>query len=481
MTSLLQPDVELERRAAERELLETIDEETDRLNNLVGNLLDMSRLQTGALELVLRDVGLDEVVPAALHGPRRTRPTASSSTSPRRCPPVRADAALLERAVANVVANALHASPARPCRSASSPARCSTGSSCASSTRVRASRRTSASEVFRPFQRLGDSPNGSGVGLGLAVARGFVEAMDGELADRRHARRRHDRWSSSFPAVAASMTASRVLVVDDEPQILRALAHQPPGARLRRRPRARPASRRSTLAAPAPPRRRRARPRAARDRRRRGDPRAARLEHRCRSSCCRCARRKPTKVAALDAGADDYVTKPFGMDELLARLRAALRRAAPAEEPAVDRDRRLHDRPRGQAGRPRRRRGPAHADRVAPRRGARAQPGQARRAAPAARRRCGARSTTTRPTTCACSWPRCGASSSPSRRSRATSSPSRGWATASSSTDRSTCTHAGDRDDIAAVDGPRVAFPGRAPGDRRQARGARVRRRTGRP
>src|SRR5215468_4350123 len=41
------------------------------------------------------------------------------------------------------------------------------------------------------------------------------------------------------------------------------------------------------------------------------------------------------KVAALDAGADDYVTKPFGMDELLARLRAALRRTAPAEEDAV--------------------------------------------------------------------------------------------------------------------------------------------------
>jgi two-component system KDP operon response regulator KdpE len=41
------------------------------------------------------------------------------------------------------------------------------------------------------------------------------------------------------------------------------------------------------------------------------------------------------KVAALDAGADDYVTKPFGMDELLARLRAALRRALPAEEEAV--------------------------------------------------------------------------------------------------------------------------------------------------
>ena len=43
---------------------------------------------------------------------------------------------------------------------------------------------------------------------------------------------------------------------------------------------------------------------------------------------------EPEKVAALDAGADDYVTKPFAMDELLARLRAALRRATPTEEEA---------------------------------------------------------------------------------------------------------------------------------------------------
>jgi two-component system KDP operon response regulator KdpE len=45
------------------------------------------------------------------------------------------------------------------------------------------------------------------------------------------------------------------------------------------------------------------------------------------------------KVGALDAGADDYVTKPFGMDELLARMRASLRRAVPAENlPAIETD-----------------------------------------------------------------------------------------------------------------------------------------------
>ena len=42
------------------------------------------------------------------------------------------------------------------------------------------------------------------------------------------------------------------------------------------------------------------------------------------------------KVAALDAGADDYVTKPFGIDELLARLRAALRRVVPSGEPVIE-------------------------------------------------------------------------------------------------------------------------------------------------
>ena len=160
---------------------------------------------------------------------------------------------------------------------------------------------------------------------------------------------------------------TRVLIVDDDPQLLRALrinltargyeVHH----RRRRRHRA---GRRQ----PPPTRPRHPRPRPARPRRRHRHRRPARLVHRSRSSCCPPAHTEHAKVDALDAGADDYVTKPFGMDELLARIRAALRRAAPPpadDAPVVTTaaftidlaaKTRHHRRPRG----------PAHPDRMAP-------------------------------------------------------------------------------------------------------------------
>ena len=179
VTSLLQPDVTLD-AGSKDELLDAIDEETDRLTKLVGNLLDMSRLQTGSFELVWCDVGLEEVVAAALQSLGDTTGRVVVDV-PETLPRVRADAALLERAIANVVANALQASP--PDR----PVRIFAG---ASGERVELAivdsgpgiPRSKREEVFQPFQRLGDNPQGTGVGLGLAVARGFVEAMDGELS-----------------------------------------------------------------------------------------------------------------------------------------------------------------------------------------------------------------------------------------------------------------------------------------------------------
>jgi two-component system sensor histidine kinase KdpD len=179
VTSLLQPDVTLA-EASRGELLETIDEETDRLNSLVGNLLDMSRLQTGALELVWRDVGLDEVVPGALQGLGDTAGRVLVDV-PETLPRVHADVALLERAVANVIANALHASPAdRPIRVFAGAIQGRVELTIADEgPGIPPDKRA---EVFRPFQRLGDSSHGDGVGLGLAVAKGFVEAMHGELS-----------------------------------------------------------------------------------------------------------------------------------------------------------------------------------------------------------------------------------------------------------------------------------------------------------
>ncbi|OIV38097.1 histidine kinase [Mangrovactinospora gilvigrisea] len=162
----------------EAELLAGIEEGADRLDNLVGNLLDMSRLHTDTLTPLMADVSLDEVVPAALRGLPPGRVTLEFAES---LPAVRADAGLLERVVANVVENAVKygAAEERPVRVR------------ADVVGDRLELRVvdhgpgvgddDKEQVFEPFQRLGDAPRGAGVGLGLAVARGFAEAMDGAL------------------------------------------------------------------------------------------------------------------------------------------------------------------------------------------------------------------------------------------------------------------------------------------------------------
>jgi two-component system sensor histidine kinase KdpD len=184
-SGLLADDVSLSPESV-RCLLETIDTEADRLNVLVGNLLDMSRLQTGALAIVCRDVGLEEVVAAAVSslGPRSDRVDVHVVET---LPMVSADPALLERALANLIENALNFSfPEEPVRvDAGYVASTGNGEPARVDLRVidrgRGIPRPERERVFRPFQRLGDNPNGLGVGLGLAVARGFIEAMDGEI------------------------------------------------------------------------------------------------------------------------------------------------------------------------------------------------------------------------------------------------------------------------------------------------------------
>jgi len=176
-TSLLSEDVAFDPTAT-KELLATIDEETDRLNALVGNLLDMSRLQSGALVATTRPVGLEEVVASALAS---LSPAALVDVDvPETLPRVLVDPALLERAVANIIANAVGFSPS------GQPVKVE-AAAVAGRVDLRVVDRgrgipvADRDRVLQPFQRLGDNPNGAGVGLGLAVANGFVTAMAGEL------------------------------------------------------------------------------------------------------------------------------------------------------------------------------------------------------------------------------------------------------------------------------------------------------------
>ncbi len=178
VSNLLAEDVKLAPEAV-HELLATIDGEADRLNNLIGNLLDMSRLQSGTFELITRDVGIDEVVAQTLVslGDRAARVV---TEVPENLPRIHTDAALLERAAANVIENAIAWSP--PDMAVRVQA-----SAFGGRVELRVVDRGPGicagqrEEVFRPFQRLGDEQTGSGVGLGLAVARGFVDALGGEL------------------------------------------------------------------------------------------------------------------------------------------------------------------------------------------------------------------------------------------------------------------------------------------------------------
>jgi K+-sensing histidine kinase KdpD len=175
-SSLRAPDVAFsdEDRA---ELLATVEESTDRLSDLVENLLAMSRLQAGVLSVEVRPVALDEVVALALlhaSGPRIQILVGDD------LPLVVADPGLLERVIANLVANAVKAAAGRVVEirgtdtgSAVRLAVVDHGVGIASADRER---------VFAPFQRLDDKRADGGLGLGLAIARGFTEAMGGTLA-----------------------------------------------------------------------------------------------------------------------------------------------------------------------------------------------------------------------------------------------------------------------------------------------------------
>jgi two-component system sensor histidine kinase KdpD len=168
----------------EAELLATIEDSADRLDSLVGNLLNMSRLQMGIINPLTTDVDLARAVEWALDplpGSERVEPQLGTDL-----PTALVDPGLLDRVIANVVENALRHTP-------DGTAVQVTGSTWTDHTPAEwvslriidhgpGIPRSSRDALFAPFQRLGDVPNGDGLGLGLAVARGLTETMGGTLS-----------------------------------------------------------------------------------------------------------------------------------------------------------------------------------------------------------------------------------------------------------------------------------------------------------
>jgi two-component system, OmpR family, sensor histidine kinase KdpD len=175
VSSLRQTDVEWS-EADEADLLATIEQNADRLDALIGNLLDMSRLHTGSLQPFLRPTAVDEVAPVAVGGLDDS--LRLEMAVPDGFPLVLADPGLLEQVLANLFSNALRYSPA------SRPPELHAALD-GDTVRLEVVDHgpgvpdEQKELIFEPFERAGDRH--PGVGLGLAVARGFAEAMGGRI------------------------------------------------------------------------------------------------------------------------------------------------------------------------------------------------------------------------------------------------------------------------------------------------------------
>lgn len=176
VTGLLDPEVTWTPQQ-QHELLLTIDASADRLDRLVANLLDATRIQAGAVAVDRHPTALDEVVLRCLV---HVADGAVAVSVPETLPLVDTDPVLLERVLDNLLANALRFTP--------------------SGTQVRVVGVVNGAAVeltvvdhgpglpakdrqriFEPFQRLGDRSQG-GTGLGLAIAKGFCDAVGADLA-----------------------------------------------------------------------------------------------------------------------------------------------------------------------------------------------------------------------------------------------------------------------------------------------------------
>ena len=179
VSSLRSDDVAWSRGGPRPNCWHGIEDGADRLDHLVGNLLDMSRLQTGTVTPLIREIDLDEVVPMALGGVPEGSVDAGH---PRDAADGRASTPACWSGRSPTWSRTPSSTARRRTASWCPRAPSATGSSCGWSTAAPASRTSAKERIFEPFQRLRRRARAApGVGLGLAVARGFAEAMGGTL------------------------------------------------------------------------------------------------------------------------------------------------------------------------------------------------------------------------------------------------------------------------------------------------------------
>lgn len=164
----------------QRELLNSANRSLDQLNHLIENLLDMSRLEAGAIFLNWRNVGVEDVVSGAIKSLKSPTELIDISIDSE-LPPIKGDPILLERIIGNLLENALRFNPKeRPVTIAAFRV--------GESIEIRiidhgpGMSSKEKSKLFTPFQRLGDRDNSTGVGLGLAIVKGFTELMNGRIS-----------------------------------------------------------------------------------------------------------------------------------------------------------------------------------------------------------------------------------------------------------------------------------------------------------
>ncbi|MFI7495341.1 ATP-binding protein [Kocuria sp. M4R2S49] len=161
------------------ELLATIEESADQLTERIEDLLDMSRIQAGDLLVHRTALELEDLAAAAVHSLGATGEPRVHLEIPAGCPPVAGDHGLLVRVIANLVENALKHSRNGPVLIRAVP-----GTDAVDLHVIDHGPGvpdTDKETIFRPFQRLGDRDTTTGVGLGLAVARGLAEGMGGRV------------------------------------------------------------------------------------------------------------------------------------------------------------------------------------------------------------------------------------------------------------------------------------------------------------